>query len=155
MQTVTTHKNLGLMAFIFAAALLAVLSVSAHGQWRDRDDDYRNGQIYGRQNGRWGQVSQKELRKAYERGFKQGEKDGRRDARSGGYNRNTGYGNRGYGTYGGNGRYNGGNYGGGQIQRAYQDGYNRGYREGYDRNARYNNRRYPSYNNRTIFGIPY
>src|SRR5262245_57603505 len=113
MQTVTTHKNLGLMAFIFAAALLAALSVSAHGQWRGNDPYGNNGQIYGRQNGRWDRVSQKDLQKAYERGFKQGEKDGRRDARNGGYNRNAGYGNRGYGTYGNNGRY-GGNYGGGQ-----------------------------------------
>jgi len=155
MQTVPTHKNLGLMAFIFAAALMAALSVSAHGQWQNRNDDYyRNGQIYGQRNDR-NRVSQRDIQKAYERGFKQGEKQGKNDARNGAYSRNTGYGNRGYGTNGGNGRYNGGNYGGGQIQRAYQDGYNRGYQEGYDRNFR-NNRRYPNYRtNRTIFGIPY
>ena len=158
MQTVTIHKNIGLLMFLLAVAVFGVFSVTtAHGQWRDRDDDqYRNnGRIY-RDNDRWGgRVSQKEVRKAYERGYKQGEKDGRRDARNGGY-RNGGYGNRGYGTYGGNGRYNGGGYGGGQIQRAYADGYNRGYREGYDRNYRNDrNRRYGSYGNRpSIFGIP-
>jgi hypothetical protein len=159
MQSVTIHKNIGLMMFVLAVALFGALSVtSAHGQWRDRDDDWNrnNGRIYrSDRNDRWGRVSQKDLRKAYERGFKQGEKDGKRDARDGGY-RNGGYGNRGYGTYGNNGRYGNGGYGGGQIQRAYADGYNRGYQEGYDRNYRNSrNRRYGSYGNRpSIFGIP-
>jgi hypothetical protein len=167
MYSVTIHKNLGLMMILFAAALLMAFSVNANGQWRDRDDDYyrNSGRVYRQdnRNGRWGGVSQKELRKAYERGYKQGQKDGRRASRDGYYGnggyRNGGYGNSGYGTYGGNGRYNGGYYGGGQIQRAYQDGYQRGYREGFDRNRRYdrndpyyrNNNRY---GNRTIFGIP-
>lgn len=140
--------------FLFAAALLMAFSVSAHGQWRDRDDDYyrNNGRVY-RNDDRWGRVSQREVRKAYERGYKQGRNDGKRDARNG--YRRGGYGNRGYGTYGGNGRYNGGYYGGGQIQRAYYDGYQRGYREGYDRNYRYDrNRRYGSYGRPNIFGIP-
>jgi hypothetical protein len=158
MQSRTVHKNIGLMMFVFACAFMLFAGISAHGQYRDRDDDYyrRGGGIYGQQNGRWGRVSQKELRKAYDRGYKQGLKDGKRDARNG-YNRSGGYygGNRGYGTYGGNGRYNGGYYGGGQIQRAYSDGYDRGYREGYDRNYRYNrNSRYPSYRRPSIFGIP-
>jgi hypothetical protein len=157
MQSVSNHKNIGLMMFLFAVALLGAISVtSAHGQWRDRNDDYyRNGQIYGRQNDRWNRVSQKDIRNAYERGFKQGEKDGKRDARNGSY-RNGRYGNNnGYGTYGGNGRYNGGYYGGGQIQRAYSDGYGRGYQQGFERNRRNNrNGRYGNYGNRTIFGIP-
>lgn len=165
MHTVTIHKNIGLAMFAFAAFLVLAFSVGAHGQYRDRDwnrdrdDNYRNGRIY-RNDDRWGRVSQGEIRKAYERGFKQGLKDGRRDSRNdrGGYYGNGRYGgNRGYGTYGGNGRYNGGYYGGGQIQRAYQEGYNRGYREGFDRNRRYDrDDRYRNsrYGNRTIFGIP-
>ena len=155
MQSVTAHKNFGLMAFVIAAAFMLFAGINAHAQWRDRDDDnYRNGQVYGRQNGRYGNVSQRDIRKAYERGYKEGEKEGKRDARNGGY-RNGGNGNRGYGTYGNNGRYGNGGYGGGQIQRAYADGYNRGYQEGYDRNRRSNrNGRYGNYGNRSIFGIP-
>jgi hypothetical protein len=161
MQSETTHKNVGLIMFVFACALMLVAGMSAHGQWRDRDwgrdrdDNYRNGRIY-RNDDRWGRVSQREIRKSYERGYKQGLKEGKRDARDnrGGYYGNGRYGgNRGYGTYGGNGRYNGGYYGGGQIQRAYQEGFQRGYQEGYDRNRRYNrNDRYGR--NRSIFGIP-
>ena len=143
------------MAFVIAAAFMLFAGINAHAQWRDRDDDYyRNGQVYGRQNGRYGNVSQRDVRKAYERGYKEGEKEGKRDARNGGY-RNGGNGNRGYGTYGNNGRYGNGGYGGGQIQRAYADGYNRGYQEGYDRNRRSNrNSRYGNYGRPSIFGIP-
>lgn len=160
MQTsvVGNYKNIGLMAFVLAGAFLVFSVVSAHGQapWYG-NGGYGNGGYYPQQNGRYGRVSQREVQKAYERGFKQGEKDGKRAAKNG--YRNGGYrGNNGYGTYGNNGRYGNGNYGGGQIQRAYQDGYNRGYQEGYDRNYRYNrnnrNGRYGNYGNRSIFGIP-
>jgi hypothetical protein len=152
MNTVTHHKNLGLMAFVVAAAVMLIAGVgSAHAQYR-RNDPY-----YGGNNGNYGRnnrVDQKDVRKAYERGYKEGRKDGKRAARNGS-NRNDRYGNRGYGTYGNNGRYGNGNYGGGQIQRAYQDGYNRGYQEEYDRNYRNNrNRRYSGYGNRSVFGIP-
>ena len=152
------------MGLVFAVAILGFSVMNAHGQGRYDPYYGGNGGYYPQQNGRYGRVSQREIQKAYERGYKQGQKDGKRDARNsrgGYYGRNGrygngGYGNRGYGTYGGNGRYNGGYYGGGQIQRAYQDGYNRGYQDGYDRNARYdrNNRNYPRYGNRSIFGIP-
>ena len=130
------------MGLIFAVAILGVSVMSAHAQapW------YGNGGYYGGQNARYSRVNPNDMRKAYEKGYKQGEKDGKNDAknRRGSYNRNVGYGN--------NGR-----YGGNQLQRAYQDGYDRGYRDGYDRNARYNrNSRtsYPRYGNRSVFGIP-
>lgn len=152
------YKNIGLMALVFAVAILGFSVINAHGQapWYG-NGGYGNGGYYPQQNGRWGGVSQRDIQKAYERGYKQGQRDGKNDAKNnrGGYNRNAGYGNRGYGTYGNNGRYGNGNYGGGQIQRAYQDGYQRGYREGFDRNVRYNrNGRYGNYGNRSIFGIP-
>ena len=136
------------MALVFAVAILGFSVINAHGQ----APYYGNGGYYPQQNGRYSRVSQRDIQKSYERGYKQGEKDGKRAARN---NRGRYNGNNGYGTYGNNGRY-GGNYGGGQIQRAYQDGYNRGYRDGFDRNARYNNRnrRYGNYGNRSIFGIP-
>lgn len=145
------------MALIFAAAILGFSVINANGQapWYG-NGGYGNGGYYP-QNGRYSRVSQKDMQKAYERGYKQGEKDGKHAAknnRGGYYGRN---GNNGYGTYGNNGRYGNGGWGGGQIQRAYQDGYNRGYQDGYDRNARYNrNGRYGNsrYGNRSIFGIP-
>jgi len=149
MNTVTNHKNFGLMAFVIAAAFMLFAGVSsAHAQY-GRNDPY-----YGGNNGRYNRVSQRDVQRAYERGYKEGERAGKRDARNGGYSRN-GNNNRGYGTYGNNGRYGNGNYGGGQIQRAYQDGFSRGYQEGYDRNRRNNrNSRYGRYGNRSIFGIP-
>jgi hypothetical protein len=150
MQAQTSHKNIGLMLFVFACAVMLFAGVtSAHAQY---DPYYRgNGGYYGRQNDRYNRVSSKDLRKAYDKGYKRGYDQGKHDARDnrGGY-RNGGYGN--YGGYGNNGSY--GNTGGwgrnGQLDRAYQDGYQRGYREGYDRNRR--NRRY---SNGNIFGFPW
>jgi len=148
MQTsAANYKTIGLMGLIFAVAILGVSVISAHGQapW------YGNGGYYGNQNGRYSRVSQRDMQKAYEKGYKQGEKDGKNDAKNhrGSYSRNAGY-----GTYGNNGRYGNGNYGGGQLQRAFQDGYQRGYRDGYDRNARYNRNSRTRYGNRSVFGIP-
>ena len=148
MQTAAAnYKNIGLMALFFAVAILAFSVINARGQV----PYYGNGGYYP-QNGRYSRVSSNDMRKAYDRGYKQGEKDGKHAAKN---NRGRYNGNNGYGTYGNNGRY-GGNYGGGQLQRAYQDGYNRGYQDGYDRNARNNrHRRYNrTYGNRSIFGIP-
>jgi hypothetical protein len=140
MQTsvAANYKNIGLMGLVFAVAILGVSVLSAHGQV----PYYGNGGYYGGQNSRYSRMSQHDMQKAYEKGYKQGEKDGKNDAKNhrGTYGQNT---NIGY-----NGR-------GGQMQRAYQDGYNRGYQDGYDRNARYNRRStYPRYGNRSVFGIP-
>src|SRR5947209_13766851 len=142
MQTAAVnYKNIGLMTLVFAVAILGFSVVHAHGQ----APYYGNGGYYP-QNGRYSRVSSNDMRKAYDKGYKQGEKDGKRDAKNnrGSYGRNN---NVGYRTSG---------MGGGQLQRAYQDGYNRGYQDGFDRNDRYNrNRRYNrTYGNRSIFGIP-
>src|SRR5262249_39094891 len=143
MQTQTSHKNIGLVLFVFACAVMLFAGVvNAHAQY---DPYYRgNGGYYGRQNDRNNRVSNHDLRKAYDKGYKRGYNDGKHDARNNrGSYRNGGYGNYGgYGSYGGWGRR-------GELDRAYQDGYQRGYRDGYDRN-----RRNGRYRDRNIFGFP-
>jgi hypothetical protein len=139
----TNYKTIGLMGLIFAVAILGVSVISAHAQ-APRYGNGGNGGYYGGQNGRFSRVNPNDVRKAYDKGYKQGEKDGKNDAKNhrGIYNRNVGYGNAGYGG------------GMGQMQRAYQDGYNRGYQDGYDRNVKYNRNRRTRYGNRSVFGIP-
>ena len=130
------------MLFVFACAVMLFAGVtSAHAQYYPGG----NSGYYGR-NDRYNRVSDKDLRKAYDKGYKRGYDEGKRDARD---NRvrygNGGYGNnRGYGNNGGYGR-------SGELDRAYQDGFQRGYREGYDRNRR--NGRYGRSGN--IFGFPW
>ena len=75
MQSVTAHKNFGLMAFVIAAAFMLFAGINAHAQWRDRDDDnYRNGQVYGRQNGRYGQYPTELLQKSDRKSESDGQK---------------------------------------------------------------------------------
>ena len=148
MQVQTSHKNIGLMLFVFACAvmLFASINTSAQAPW------YRGGNNGVYNGGGYSRVSDRDMRKSYEKGYKQGYNDGKNDAKNNrGSYRNGGYNN---GTYN-NGSYgNGGwnrNGGGGQLQRAFNDGYQRGYQDGYDRNRRNRNSRY---SNRNIFGFP-
>ncbi|HYJ92064.1 MAG TPA: hypothetical protein VEV84_12195 [Pyrinomonadaceae bacterium] len=147
MQAQTSHKNIGLMLFVFACAVMLFAGISVRAQGGYYPNYPNNGGYGGYNNGRYGRVSDHDMRKAYEKGYKRGYDDGKHDARNNrGSYRNGSYGN--YGGYGNNGR-----WGGGQIQRAYQEGYQRGYQEGYDRNRR-SNHRYGRYGNRSVFGIP-
>jgi hypothetical protein len=135
MQAKTNHKNIGLIAFVFACALMlfaGITSANAQAPY------YGNNGTWNNQNAGYSRVNDREMRKAYDKGYKEGYKQGKNDARSNrGTNNNT--------------IWNNGRNGGNQLQRAYNDGFQRGYREGYDQNRRNNNRRY---GNGNIFGFP-
>jgi hypothetical protein len=167
MHTATVHKNIGLMIFLLACALMLAFSVNVHAQGRgngngnkqildrkdtgrskgkvkvkDARDDRGSRVIYDDQddriNGRDRRGNQSE-RFAYDRGYRQGLKDGKRAAREG---RRTDV----FSTtnYPANGNRSGwGNSD--EWRRAFDEGYRRGYREAYDRYRR---------ENRRILGIP-
>ena len=154
MQTATVHKNIGLMIFIFACALMLAFSLNVHAQGRGNgkkvvsesrketgrtkekikhqdDRDNRAGRVIyddqdDRINGRDRRGNQSE-RFAYERGYRQGLKDGKRAARDG--RRGDVFNNT---SYPANGNRKGwGNND--EWRRAFDEGYRRGYREAYDR----------------------
>ena len=175
MQTAAVYKNLGLLMFVFACALMLAAGAVVHGQGRGVGNGKQNGDLWeNRQNK--GQTKKKDDREdrndradrrrgdnddredringrdrrgnqSVRFAYQRGYRTGFNDGKRAARSNSVNYNNTSFPT---NGNRNGwGNSR--EWRRAYEDGYRRGYRDGYNRNRRTNDRRT---GDRRILGIP-